>query len=229
MLYCEDKCLKSDESKCDLKNKGFCLRKFKLDSLCKNALLTEQQMIHIDLRIDADGTDKEAFIKLKNIGENIEDFVSKGKNLLLRSSITGNGKTLWSIRLLQNYFTKIWYLSDSDECKGLFIHVPRFLLSLKDAISEKSDYIDHIKRNVLDADLVVFDEIGTKTTTSFESENLLNIINTRINAGKSNIYTTNLRPEELKDKLGDRLYSRIFNLSTDIELFGKDKRILAKR
>ena len=30
--------------------------------------------------------------------------------------------------------------------------------------------------------------------------------------------------EEIKERLGDRLYSRIVNLSTDIELFGSDKR-----
>ena len=30
--------------------------------------------------------------------------------------------------------------------------------------------------------------------------------------------------EEFKEKLGDRLYSRIVNLSTNIELFGQDKR-----
>ena len=52
------------------------------------------------------------------------------------------------------------------------------------------------------ADLVVFDEIGFKATTQFESENLLNIINCRIDACKSNIYTTNATPEDLREKNG---------------------------
>ena len=41
---------------------------------------------------------------------------------------------------------------------------------------------------------------------------------------KSNIYTSNVTGQELKDKLGERLYSRIVNLSTNIELRGTDKR-----
>lgn len=224
MLYCEYNCKKSQQNNCDLDSKGFCMRKFKLDSLYTNSLLTPIQQNHTNLRLDANGTDKEAFKSLKIIENNVEDFVVKGNNLYIHSVITGNGKTAWAIRLMQSYFNKIWYKSDL-ECRGLFVHVPRFFLALKDAINEKNEYVNHIKSNILKADLVIFDEIGTKNLTSFESENLLNIINTRINEGKSNIYTSNLTPEELKETLGDRLYSRIVNLSTDITFYGQDKRI----
>ena len=44
--------------------------------------------------------------------------------------------------------------------------------------------------------------------------------------GKSNIYTSNLDLDELKEKVGDRLFSRIANNSVNIEFFGKDKRSL---
>lgn len=59
-------------------------------------------------------------------------------------------------------------------------------------------------------------------------ENLLSIINTRLNNGKSNIYTSNLSGDELQEKIGDRLYSRIINLSEDIEFFSFDKRGIIK-
>ena len=87
-----------------------------------------------------------------------------------------------------------------------------------------SSYIEHIKKHVLDADLVVWDEIAVSDLTKFEHEHLLNLVNTRIDYGKSNIFTSNQGPEELKEKLGERLYSRVVNLSTNIELFGSDKR-----
>ena len=45
---------------------------------------------------------------------------------------------------------------------------------------------------------------------------------------KLEVYASNLTPQELRDRLGDRLYSRIVNLSTDIELFGSDKRGISK-
>ena len=42
--------------------------------------------------------------------------------------------------------------------------------------------------------------------------------------GKSNIYTSNMTANELNERLGSRLYSRIQNLSVDIEFAGSDKR-----
>ena len=110
------------------------------------------------------------------------------------------------------------------ECKALFINVPKFLLSIKDNISNKNEYVEYIKNNVLEADLVVWDEVGTKGLTQFEHENLLSLINMRIDMNKSNIYTSNMRPDELKELIGDRLYSRIVKLSTEIEFKGQDKR-----
>ena len=74
----------------------------------------------------------------------------------------------------------------------------------------------------------MWDELGIKNCTQFEFENLLNMINSRIDLGKSNIYTSNLSREELLERVGERLYSRIINLSYDVELNGVDKRGLIR-
>ena len=221
--YLRDRCNKNIKGNCSLDEPGFCPKLFKLDYLYNESLLSMEQRKHVALRIDADGTDKEQFLKLKSIESNIEDFVKSGSNLYIHSNTCGNGKTAWSLRLIQSYLGAIWHKCDLN-CKTLFINVPRFLLALKDNITDKNSYIQHIKKYVLDADLVVWDEIATKAATQFEHENLLSLINTRIDYNKSNIYTSNLSPDEIKERLGDRLYSRIVNLSTDIELFGSDKR-----
>ena len=205
----------------------FCLRKYKMDSLYSAALMSESQKQHIMLRVDEDGTDLEQFKQLAEIEKNIVSFVNEGKNLYLHSSNAGNGKSSWSIRLIESYFNKIWARTDGS-CKALFISVPRFLLALKDNISNKSTYIEYIKENVLDADLVVWDDIGAlnRTGTDFELTNMLSIIDNRISLGKSNIYTSNLNGQQLYQVLGERLTSRIANMSIDIELFGSDKRNL---
>ena len=127
--------------------------------------------------------------------------------------------------MIQAYFNKIWIKTDLT-CKALFINVPRFLLALKDNISDKNDYVQHIKDNVLICDLVVWDEVGLKNLTSFEHENILSLINARLDLGKANIYTSNLNLNELHESLGDRLYSRIVNYSENITLHGADKRAL---
>lgn len=223
--YLRDTCWKyqnNPAAECKTQN-IYCPRLFRMNYLYDESLMSMKQRQHVALRIDEDGTDGEAFSRLKAIETNIEKFVGGGNNLYLHSTTCGNGKTAWALRLLQSYIGKIWFKSDL-KCKVLFINVPRFILALKDSISETSDYIQHIKKNIFTADLVVFDEVGTKALTTWEHEQILNLINTRIDMNKSNIYTSNLTGLELRDKVGDRLYSRIMNLSVDIELFGSDKR-----
>ena len=206
-------------------NADFCLRKYKMDSLYSAALMSESQKKHITLRVDEDGTDLEQFKQLADIEKNIVKFIEEGKNLYLHSGTCGCGKTTWSLRLIEAYFNKIWARSDGS-CKALFISVPRFLLAIKDNISNKNSYVEYIKENVLAADLVVWDDLGNKMGSEFELSHLLSIIDNRIALGKSNIYTSNLTRQQLYSALGERLTSRVANMSIDIELFGSDKRNL---
>ena len=206
-------------------DKDFCLRKYKMDSLYTAALMTESQKQHTVLNVDLDGTDLEQFKQLAAIEQDIVKFIKEGKNLYIHSSNCGNGKSSWSVRLAEAYFNKIWARSEA-KCRVLFISVPRFLLALKDNISVKSSYVEYIKDNVFEADLVIWDDIAAKMGSEFELTHLLNIIDNRISAGKSNIYTSNLNKQQLYTALGDRLTSRIANMSIDIELFGSDKRVL---
>ena len=206
-------------------DKNFCMRKYRLDCLYDNSLLTPVQCNIGTLYPDKDGTDKHEFERLFKIEQSMSRFVELGSNLYLHSYNCGNGKTSWSIRLLKAYFNQIWYKSNFG-CQGLFISVPRLLLELKTNISEHSEYIDSINANVLDADIVVWDDIAAKSGSEFEINQLLNFITTRMNNGKANIFTSNLGNKELTDALGERLASRICNKSIDIELHGSDKRYL---
>lgn len=207
---------------------GFCLKHFKLDYLYTQALISNTQRKYTALYLDEDNRDLKVFTELKEIENNIVNFVSAGKNIYIYSAQAGNGKTSWSLRLVQAYFNHIWLKSELT-CRALFISVPKFLLALKDNISEKSDYISHIKENMFNADIIIWDDIATKSITQFEAENLFSIIDTRIASGKTNIYTSNLTLDDLHASVGDRLYSRIANLSYCFELTGADKRGLQNK
>lgn len=199
------------------------IKEFKLNYLFDKALLSGAQRKKISLRIDDDDTDLEEFKVLKDIETNIVEFVNQGNHLYIHSTGCGNGKTSWAIRMVQTYFENIWYKTEL-KCRALFINVPRYMLAIKDNISDKSEYVTYIKANVLQADIVIWDEVGSKGLTQFEHENILSLINARIDAGKSNIYTSNLSDIELNNALGNRLFSRISNMSYNIELHGSDKR-----
>lgn len=223
--YLSERCKKFRDGSCEYPN--FCIKKFKIDKFFDLGLISETQRKPQDLYLDENMCDEESYTFLKDIQNNIVEFVSSGKNLYIYSSTTGNGKTAWSLKLAQAYIGGIWYGGDL-KCEVLFVGVPRYLLSIKDAISNYNEYANHIKENVLSANLVIWDDIATKGMTEFEMENVLSIIDARINMGKSNIFTSNITPEELPLYVGDRLSSRIIGTSNLVKFVGADKRALRK-
>ena len=60
--------------------------------------------------------------------------------------------------------------------------------------------------------------------TDYEHQILFQYIDDRLNAGKSNIYTSNKNREQLEELIGDRLASRVYNCSTVIKFIEEDKR-----
>jgi len=203
--------------------KDFCEKKFRTERLYDYAKMSWKQRQHIKLVPDNNAQDIESFKRLHHIEQDIINFIAKNKHLFIYSAQCGNGKSSWAARMLQSYFDKIWVRADLS-CHGLFIHVPSFLNQVKASISVPSEEVDYIKENILKAEIVVWDEIAEKPGTEFELNLLLSLINQRINAGKTNIYTANRLPAELSAILGERLASRIANESVNVQLFGKDKR-----
>lgn len=206
-------------------NKNFCIREYKLNYYFDKANISVDKRKKISLRIDQDGRDEKAFTRLASIEKDIKTFVENGNNLYIYSENVGNGKTSWAYRLACSYIQKVRFKKPMRTIV-LFISVPRFLLELKSNISNRSDYISCLfdERIIYNADLVIWDDIGSKAGTEYEVSHLLSIIDDRINNGKSNIYTSNLNEEELHQLLGDRLYSRIYHASEVIHIVGKDKR-----
>ena len=215
--------LKNNCKQLHCNDKNGCMILFKLNYLYNEANIPVNLRSNKILYPDSDGTDLNEFKQLKAIQDNIVEWVNDGNNLLIHSKQCGNGKTSWSIKLLQTYFNKIW-LKTTLTCRALFINVPYFLIALKDNITVKSDYTKHIKDNIFDCDLVIWDDIANKSLTPYECDNLLSLIDGRILNNKANIFTSNLTDEELHDALGDRLASRICNYGINIMLNGGDKR-----
>ena len=223
-MITNDKCwLKNECNRCDCD--GFCLRLFKLDYLYDQALIKLPQRKRQDFYGDVEEKfdDTPSFDVLAHITKNVEAFVEEGCNIYIHSAMTGNGKTSWALRIVQEYLNKIWYKSEL-KCRALFISVPKLLIALKNDIDDNDEYAQHIKENVLDADIVIWDDIATKTITTFEAEHLFSMIDARICAGKSNIFTSNLNDDELIKALGERLASRVSNCDYNLEFKGKDKR-----
>lgn len=82
-----------------------------------------------------------------------------------------------------------------------------------------------IKKLLMSAEMVVFDDVGIrqKITDAFENE-LTEIIDARDSKQLMTIYTSNLPLEKLADTLGDRIASRIEGMTEQVAFKGKDNR-----
>ena len=221
--YLYDTCKKYIQGQCDLLANSFCIRLYKTNMLFDLSLLTNTQRIPMKLYLGTEKKDTEAYTRLSHYKNDILNFVSQGTNLYIYSEITGNGKTSWAIKFIQTYIRKIWAQAELT-CKALFISVPKYTRELKLNIEKQSNYIQHINQYILSADLVVWDDIATKSTTDYEHEQFLAMLESRLDDKKSNIFTSNIIPNKLETYVGTRLASRILGNSTPICFYGNDKR-----
>ena len=167
--------------------------------------------------------DLQVYKQLQAKSDAILNFIEAGNNLYIYSENCGNGKTTWAIRLMYSYFDKIWHKSCFD-CKALFVSVPKFLYNCKRSISQDVKGFEELCNLISEVDLVIWDDIGEMKASDYEHQILFQYIDDRINASKSNIYTSNKDKQQLEDVLGVRLASRIYNCSECIEFLEEDKR-----
>ena len=172
--------------------------------------------------IPLDGSkDPKAFQLLADIKNDIVNFVENGESLYIFSEYTGNGKTSWAIKLLLKYFDCIW-AGNGFRIRGMFVHVPTMLSKLKNF---DDPFLKSYKENLSNTDVIIWDDIASTKLSDYDIQQLLIIIDQRVSEGLANIYTGNLTSHEmLKNAVGDRLASRIWNMSTLVEFKGKDRR-----
>ena len=187
-----------------------------------NSGLYPAQQKPIKLQItDANEVDREAFERLSYIRKHITEYVQDHNNLYICSEQTGNGKTSWAIRMLHTYFAQN-AKGNYEYLLGMFINTADLLLKLKDFNNPlPKNYINKLEN----VDLAIFDDVALAELSKYDYMQLFNIINKRVMAEKSNIFTSNITTfEGLEQIFGPRLASRIYNNSEIIELEGVDIR-----
>lgn len=88
----------------------------------------------------------------------------------------------------------------------IFSVVPDLLDHLRAAFSPSSDVgYDELFETVREAPLLILDDLGTQSGTPWAQEKLFQLLNHRYNGRLPTIITTNLRPEELDERLQTRI------------------------
>lgn len=94
---------------------------------------------------------------------------------------------------------------------------------------EEEEYREGLQR-LLEADLIILDDLGAEKVTDFVGQELFNLINHRINRQLPVLVSTNLTPPEIEDVYGQRIYSRLVHGFETIGLRGQDvRRVLRQR
>ena len=144
-----------------------------------------------------------------------KDFPNVG-NLLFRGNY-GTGKSHLSVSITKELINK------GHNC--IFISYPKLLTKIKDSFNSDSVSEDEIIRLMKQVDLLVIDDLGAEHKTPWTTSRLFEIVDDR--AGKPTVFTTNLDPYELKDWVGDRIFSRIMNNTQKVHLDSFDYRRLS--
>jgi DNA replication protein DnaC len=121
------------------------------------------------------------------------------------------------------YFDSIW-AGNAFRRRGVFISVPEFLDRNREIISNRDLEFTQLRQDMIDCDLVIWDDISSVKLTDFQHSLLINYIDARMLAGKSNIFTGNVELNKLSDYVGGRLASRIGNGSELVQFNDRDKR-----
>lgn len=199
---CDDSCIRYLEMKYLLDSSG-------IPKVCQRPIQLEA------------GSDYEAYCTLADIKGHIVDFVENGNNLYICSDFTGNGKTSWSIKLMLKFFDSIW-AGNGFRTRALFVHVPTLLMQLKNF---NNPLTSEYKQQLMDCDLVIWDDIAGTDVTQYDYGQLLSYIDYRLFANKSNIFTSNCTSADKFEKaLGSKLVSRVWNTSQIVTFKGKDRR-----
>lgn len=82
---------------------------------------------------------------------------------------------------------------------------------------------------LLNADLLILDDIGSERPTDWTAERLLIIVDGRLNRFKSTVFTSNFEPEDFEKRLGERIASRILGNNLKLEVNGPDWRQIKAR
>lgn len=166
-----------------------------------------------------DGSNPKLTKAMQNFVEHFQTFKEDGKGLLLFGSV-GTGKTYLAACVANALIDK------GIPC--LVTNFARIANEVQGKFDGRQQYYD----NLNSFPLLVIDDLSAERKTEYMQEIVFNVIDSRYRAKLPIIITTNLTREELQkpaDLTNQRIFSRLFEMCTPIEVTGNDRRRKALR
>jgi DNA replication protein DnaC len=151
------------------------------------------------------------------------EYPAVDRGLLLMGSV-GVGKTHLAVSILKGLTERGF------TC--LFYEFGSLLKEIQDSYNANTHASElGVLTPVLNADVLVLDELGASKPTDWVRDTMAHVINTRYNDKKLTVFTTNYlderkndREEILEDRIGTRLRSRLYEMCKTVTMEGKDFR-----
>jgi DNA replication protein DnaC len=167
-------------------------------------------------------------VSQKNAKKYVQRFIEKYPQVdvgLIILGTCGVGKTHLAVSLLKQII-----IEKGDA--GLFYDFRDLLREIQaswNSVSQSSEW--EVLKPVLDAKVLVLDELGANKPTEWVRDMIAHIINCRYNDKKLTIFTSNYLDvtgkqgeESLTDRIGARLRSRLYEMCKEVEVGGSDFR-----
>ena len=163
------------------------------------------------------------YITMRKILNHVRDYTHKfstnSENMLFFGG-TGLGKTHLSLAvasvIIQNGYSVLY-----DSAVNILRNIEKEHFS--------NEYTMETADIVMNADLLILDDLGKEYETKFYSSTIYDIINTRINKNKPTIISTNMDFEAIKRRYDESVVSRLTSLYTCLEFKGDDVRLQIKQ
>lgn len=151
-----------------------------------------------------------------NIKNKVENLISNKKGLYLYGQ-TGVGKTHIAYAIA-SFFNENKY-------KTWFLNTGEMLRQMREEF-EKTEFIEPIYEQLIDFNGLLFlDDIGAEKMTDWVRETFYLILNNKYENMIPVIFTSNYSLDELAEKVGDRVVSRIMGICDILKLEGNDRRV----
>lgn len=169
---------------------------------------------------------------------NTKTIFEKGKGLFLQGPV-GTGKTHLSVATIravvednidefgcQSSDLPIYGAKEYPGYTCTMIPVVEFLGIQRQSISAKNmkQLADRLLHQAKRSQIIILDDIGAEKPSDWGEEQLLSLIDLRYRMQRATLFTSNCTLKELESALGERIVSRIFEMTEGVKVEGPDYR-----
>lgn len=164
---------------------------------------------------------RENMKKIVDYCEKYAETFSLDSPSILMLGPTGLGKTHLSLAVARKVIEK--------SCKVLYCTAQDILRTIEREHFSRDVSDDETLSTVLNAELLILDDLGAEHQSAFHSATVYNIINTRLSFHRPTIISSNLTSQELENRYSERVVSRLFTQYTYLRFVGEDVRQLKRK